>query len=108
GVVGFGGGTTGLGVLGQGGTNGNGILGFGGGTSGLGVVGEGGTNSDGILGFGRGTLGRGVVGISPINEGLGTGTTAAQFVGNVNIIGTLSASTKDFRIDDPLDPAHKF
>jgi hypothetical protein len=33
---------------------------------------------------------------------------AGYFIGNVNISGHLYASAKDFRIDDPLDPAHKY
>lgn len=33
---------------------------------------------------------------------------AGWFNGNVNVEGTLSASTKDFKIDHPVDPANKY
>jgi len=33
---------------------------------------------------------------------------AGNFQGNVNVTGTLSAATKNFRIDHPLDPANKY
>ncbi len=33
---------------------------------------------------------------------------AGTFSGNVNVTGTLTASVKNFRIDDPLDPANKY
>ena len=33
---------------------------------------------------------------------------AGNFNGNVNVTGTLSAATKNFRIDHPLDPANKY
>jgi hypothetical protein len=37
-----------------------------------------------------------------------TGGMAAQFVGNVDVSGTLSKSGGTFRIDHPLDPANKY
>jgi hypothetical protein len=33
---------------------------------------------------------------------------AGNFTGNLNVSGTLSATTKDFKIDHPLDPANKY
>jgi len=33
---------------------------------------------------------------------------AGHFVGDVEVTGTLTAGTKHFRIDDPLDPANKY
>jgi hypothetical protein len=33
---------------------------------------------------------------------------AGWFAGNVHVDGAIFAGTKDFRIDDPLDPAHKY
>ncbi|MHB8086583.1 MAG: hypothetical protein ACYDHZ_12245, partial [Dehalococcoidia bacterium] len=33
---------------------------------------------------------------------------AGYFSGNVNVTGTLTSGVKDFRIDDPLDPANKY
>jgi hypothetical protein len=33
---------------------------------------------------------------------------AGYFNGNLNVTGQIFAGTKDFRIDDPLDPAHKY
>ena len=33
---------------------------------------------------------------------------AGEFKGDVNITGTLTAATKNFRIDDPLDPANRY
>ncbi len=37
-----------------------------------------------------------------------TGSTAGYFYGNVTISGTLSKTAGSFKIDDPLDPAHKY
>lgn len=33
---------------------------------------------------------------------------AGYFTGNVNVTGTLTAATKDFKIDHPLDPANQY
>jgi len=38
----------------------------------------------------------------------GSGGIAGNFNGNVTITGTLSAATKNFKIDHPLDPANKY
>ena len=63
--------------------------------------------SDGVVGTGGGT-GTGVIGLSPSAAGLGTGTIAAQFVGNVTVTGTLSKAAGSFKIDHPLDPENKY
>jgi hypothetical protein len=33
---------------------------------------------------------------------------AGNFTGDLNVSGTITAGTKDFKIDDPLDPANKY
>jgi hypothetical protein len=38
----------------------------------------------------------------------GMGTTAGNFIGNVNVSGTLTKSAGAFKIDHPLDPANKY
>ncbi len=68
-----------------------GISGLADGLNGTGVVGE---AENGSLAFG-------VMGIS--SSGL-----AGDFSGNVDVTGTLSAASKNFKIDDPLDPTNKF
>ncbi len=88
-----------------------------------GVAGSGQTN--GVLGYGQMY---GVYGIAPIDgvygSTLGTSNVssiygaappaecavcwAGYFNGNVNVNGTLYASAKSFKIDDPLDPANKY
>ena len=42
-------------------------------------------------------------GVNTVSGGL-----AGRFEGNVNVTGTLSATTKLFRIDHPLDPANRY
>ncbi len=42
-------------------------------------------------------------GVNSVSGGL-----AGRFEGNVNVTGTLSATTKLFRIDHPLDPANRY
>ena len=37
-----------------------------------------------------------------------TGCFAGNFFGDVNVSGTLTATTKHFRVDHPLDPANKY
>lgn len=39
---------------------------------------------------------------------IGSGTTAGQFYGDVNVTGTLSKGGGGFRIDHPIDPANKY
>jgi hypothetical protein len=79
-------------------------------SSGYGVYGES-SNSNGVEGLS--TSGYGVSGYTggPGNavNGYNSGTGyAGWFNGNVNITGTLTSGVKDFQIDDPLDPAHKY
>jgi len=109
--------TQGVGVEGIGpDTNdGFGVLGISGGSLSasavdVGVQGQGrnNVNSNGIVGFGGGSSGVGVRGVSPVNGGLGTGTNAARFDGNVVVTGTLSKSSGSFKIDHPLDPENKY
>jgi hypothetical protein len=78
------------------------VRGINAGTGGLGI---------GVWGSQAGS-GWGVYGSSPNGVGVygqSSGGIAGLFSGNVNITGTLSVTgTKNFRIDDPLDPQHKF
>ncbi len=53
----------------------------------------------GVTGYGR----VGVYGVAAVGSGFG-----GYFQGNVQVIGTLSAGSKNFKIDHPLDPAHKY
>jgi hypothetical protein len=102
--------STGYGVVGEGAVYGGrfygstGVLGTGtdglyGSGSSYGVYGYNGSSSDGVYGYS--TSGKGVYGDT------GTGW-AGYFHGDVNITGTLTSGVKDFKIDDPLDPAHKY
>lgn len=76
----------------------------------LGVLGLGGngdiaTSSDGIGGeFQGGSKGINGDGIDAI---AGSGF-AGNFSGNLNVSGVITAGTKDFKIDHPLDPANKY
>ncbi len=112
GVVSFGGSgdtttnfnTGGRGVFGEGGAGfngGNGIEGFGGG--GL-EGGPGAVDGDGAYFEGRSNafnMGDGVHALA------GSGY-AGNFVGSVNVSNTITAAVKNFKIDDPLDPANKY
>ena len=50
-----------------------------------------------------------VEGYNPYGVGVrGNGNPAGQFIGNVNIQGTLSKTAGSFKIDHPLDPANKY
>jgi hypothetical protein len=95
------------------GTNMNGIVANGASPSGeaaggSGVIGSGGTGAaqDGDGGFFTGgnssSFGDGLQAIA------GSGGIAANFKGNVTITGSLSAGSKNFKIDHPLDPANKY
>ena len=82
-------------------------------SGGTGVVGVGGSESQ--LGGGAGTggyfqAGRGTAGSTALvaNCNSQPNCFAGYFEGDVNVLGTLTAATKNFRIDHPLDPAHKF
>jgi hypothetical protein len=76
--------------------------------SGFGVYGQT-AGGDGVVG--ESTSGRGVVGSSGSGYGVygqSAKSYAGYFLGNVRVTGTLTAQTKNFQIDDPLDPAHKY
>jgi hypothetical protein len=76
------------------------------GGSGLSATGIGEPNGDGSGGFFQGGDGGGGFG-DGIGVEAGSGF-AGFFSGDVMITGTLSASVKNFKIDDPLDPANKY
>jgi hypothetical protein len=115
----------GAGVIGTGGNGAHlsasgaaGVVGNGGGGSasgGPGVIGTGGgspfSGAPGVEGIGgAGSVdGDGVVGSTP-NGGTiaNAGAYAGNFHGDVNVSGTLFASTKNFKIDHPLDPGNKY
>ena len=67
-----------------------------------------------ISGIADGADGTGIVGQALNGDnaagvwGISSSGDAGLFQGNVSVTGTLSASSKSFRIDDPLDPANKF
>jgi hypothetical protein len=115
--------TSGIGVFGAGGEaigtsafGGAGLYGFGGSNSattirgGEGVVGQGG-NGAGIGVRATGGPGNPVGGVGLLATG-GFGNTAqglaGQFLGNVDILGTLSRGAGSFKIDHPLDPENKY
>ncbi|HEY4841988.1 MAG TPA: DNRLRE domain-containing protein [Terriglobales bacterium] len=76
-----------------------------GGGAGVYALGGNGTNSDGQGGFFEGAdssaYGDGIDAVA------GSGY-AGFFNGNVDVAGAITATTKDFRIDHPLDPANKY
>jgi trimeric autotransporter adhesin len=97
----------------SGGTNMNGIVANGAnptgeaaGGSGIVATGGKGAAQDGDGGFFTGgnssSFGDGLQAIA------GSGGIAANFKGNVTITGNLSAGSKNFKIDHPLDPANKY
>jgi hypothetical protein len=84
-----------------------------------GIGGEGGTGVYGTGGYsnnyigGTGVFGAGGVGNFFYGDGVGGNTEvgagyAGNFTGDVNVSGSISAGTKDFKIDHPLDPANKY
>ena len=74
---------------------------------GAGVVATGGASSSGAGPGGVFTGGSGSGG-DGIDVTCGTGCFAGNFNGNVNVTGSITAGTKDFKIDHPLDPANKY
>lgn len=64
-----------------------------------------GSDGAGLVGIGGGTSGDAVDGI-PANGC--TSCLAGDFFGDVVVSGTLTATTKHFRIDHPLDPVNKY
>jgi hypothetical protein len=105
---------TGTGVSGHS-TSGTGVLGTS--DSGDAVAGIS-TSSYGVAGYsttneavhGQSNSGTGVFGYSTTGYGVYGSSSgwAGYFQGNVNVTGALSAGVKDFKIDDPLDPANKY
>jgi hypothetical protein len=117
----FGVNTSGPGVWGRGTAGGSGVFGqssgyavYGASTGGFGVYGTSsnggvvGTGYVGVQGSANGTTdSQGVRGEDGAN-GSGANAWAGVFVGRVLVAGTLSKSAGAFRIDHPLDPAHKY
>jgi trimeric autotransporter adhesin len=69
------------------------------------------TRGNGV--FGSSDDGFGVAGISKNNSGVygvsnSSSSYAGNFIGNVQVTGTLSKSGGSFKIDHPLDPANKY
>ena len=75
------------------------------GVLGLGGTGDLATSSDGAGGLFQGGN-KGING-DGIDAVAGSGL-AGNFSGNLNVSGVISAGTKDFKIDHPLDPANKY
>ena len=76
-----------------------------------------GTNATGVWGETTSPAGAGVVGLGVDATGVNFGVWgetkspngfAGQFIGNVNITGTLTKGVDMFKIDHPLDPANKY
>jgi hypothetical protein len=73
-----------------------------------------GSSPSGVYGYSF--LGNGVEGVTSADGQSGvygesksaSGNYAGWFAGNVEVTGTLTAGSKNFRIDDPADPANKF
>lgn len=107
GVYGTGSNGSGLGAIGVQGVSDTNAGVFGESTSGVGVLGES-SSSDGVLGFGFGKTGSGVAGISNSVGVFGLGGISGEFLGNVDVTGTLTKGTLAFKIDHPLDPANKY
>jgi hypothetical protein len=89
--------------------SGNGVEGDAGGADGFGVYG---TNSaeDSIAIYGIDTTASsaGLVGIAPYALIANGSVLAGEFIGNVEVEGTLSKDSGSFKIDHPLDPANKY
>jgi hypothetical protein len=88
-------------------------------SSGTGVFGEStALSGNGVFGVanngtgvrGSSASGYGVAGFSTNGFGVygESGKVAGQFIGNVVVSGTLSKTAGNFRIDDPIDPGHKY
>ena len=70
----------------------------------LGAYGESDKDGGGIGVEGLANSGSGAIGV----YGVSASGAAGYFLGNVTVTGTLTAGTKDFKIDHPLDPAGKY
>jgi len=88
--------SSGAGAFGESGS-GDGV--FGGSSTGTGVEGSSNGSAAGVQG--ESTSGYGVFGIGSTNY-------AGNFMGNLNVTGAITAGTKDFLIDHPLDPANQY
>ncbi len=102
-----------IGVRGIGATNG--VEGQTNSATGYGVYGENTSTGYGVYGkstSGDGTWGEALLagksGIVGQAAGGANSNFAAYFIGNVEVLGTVTASTKLFKIDHPLDPAGKW
>lgn len=56
---------------------------------------------------GAGCGGDGIIAAPGAGNG-GADGFAGNFIGNINVTGSISAGTKDFKIDHPVDPANKY
>ena len=97
-------GGAGYGADGGDGVSGNGGAGQVGGT-GVNGFGSSGTFQDGSGGYFQG--GAGTFGGDGVDGVAGSGY-AGNFHGDLNVTGKITAGTKDFKIDHPLDPANKY
>jgi trimeric autotransporter adhesin len=79
------------------------------GSGGIGIYGQGGKGGGGADGAG-GTFqgGSNIGGGDGIDAFPGIGALAGFFSGDIQVTGAISAGTKDFKIDHPLDPANKY
>jgi len=68
----------------------------------------GGTGGVFIGGYGTGYGGDGIDAYAGGGDASGTAIYAGKFVGNLDVTGSITAGTKDFKIDHPLDPANKY
>jgi hypothetical protein len=93
-------------------TGGNGLLQGGEGVFGTGgtgaIAGTGGFFSGGNSSSTKGPGGDGVYGQGGSGTGGDPNGYAGNFNGNLNVTGAITAGTKDFKIDHPLDPANKY
>jgi hypothetical protein len=120
GTVSFAGSTSGIGIFGgnynsSGGTRG--VWGYSSSTTGKGVVGTASATTGvnyGVVGETASPSGVGVYGSAPgygiavYGDNTSTVGWAGYFTGDVWVGGTLYKSAGSFKIDDPLDPAHKY
>lgn len=98
------------------GSGGVGVIAVGGGGEDSGGTGVQGTGGGGTYGGTGGSFTGGASQISNGGDGIdataGTGPQGAgyagNFNGNLNVTGAITAGTKDFKIDHPLDPANKY
>ena len=101
GVYGHSGASDGAGVLGDDGTQGGtGVWGQSSATGGAGVA--------GYANFGTGVYGQTANGYGVYGSSAGGSGYAGYFNGKTHVDGTFSATTKNFKIDHPLDPANMF